>query len=559
MKVSDFTNFDEAAQAVKNENVWSKCNTNINKGETSVVYRCNKVKSRGEQCMAGVRLLLSTFNDTTTLFKSDHAHTCDTINEIHVSTRCPLSDEAKASIKRHFDNGLKYKQIRDELIRENIQLPSTSKMNNFLANLRRQKYGQATLSLSELRNVLQSSTNVPDNMDDAYVVDFNINDDGNAKMKFFVTSKTLLRNAVDTKLVCADTNYKLLWQGFPVHITGTVDINKKFHPFGISVTDTEELDDFRFMFESLKKGVALNFDSELNCKVLMSDAYPAIGNAFKEVFGSNKLILMCSAQMKKATKFKVDKLIPKAYRDEILHDVDMLQLSQTPNIFEKASQFFLAKYKMYEEFVEYFKQQWLIMHPNWYEGAAPLKTPSTDNALETFYRSLKNEKSLRERLPLEMFMKLLFDWIKSWGEAYTSGENIVCTTQCVNTSLLTEGYQWLYSNKRTIKNIDGSVMVPAGDQADLADWNKINQWESFDEFKQNAFLGWTTVVPEGGNWINGSCTCPGYYKEFLCKHIVGIAMRHKYLAVPIDAKIVPTSSQRKRGRPPIAKRALLLR
>lgn len=556
--MKDFLNFDDAVQAVKNENVWSKCNKSINKVETSIIYRCNKVKSRGEQCMAGVRLLLSAFDDTTTLFKSDYSHTCDTINEMYASTRCTLSDEAKSIIKKHFENGLKCKQIRDELIKANIQLPSTSRIRNYLTNLRKMKYGQANLSLSELVNVLQSSTNVPDNTDDAYVVDFHINDNGNGKIHFFVTSKTLLRNAINTKLVCADTNYKLLWQGFSVHITGTVDMNKRFHPFGISVTDTEEIDDFKFMFESLKKGVAENYNSYLDCEILMSNAALPVGNAFKEVFG-NKLILMCSAQMRRATKYKVDKLIPKEHREEILHDVDMLQLSQTPTIFEKASQLFLVKYKMYEEFIEYFKKQWLIMHPNWYEGAAPLKNPSTDNALESFYRILRNENSLRERLPLKMFMKLLMNWIKSWGTAYSRGENILATTPCVTTSLLTKGYQWLCSNKPTVKNIDSSLMVPAGDQADLANWNKINQWETFDEFKQNAFLMWTTLVPEGDNWINGTCTCPAYYKEFLCKHVVGTAMRLKYLAIPVEAIDAATKSQSKRGRPLIAKKALLHR
>ena len=28
-----------------------------------------------------------------------------------------------------------------------------------------------------------------------------------------------------------------------------------------------------------------------------------------------------------------------------------------------------------------------------------------------------------------------------------------------------------------------------------------------------------------GNWINGSCTCPIYFKRYVCKHIIGVAFR----------------------------------
>lgn len=67
-------------------------------------------------------------------------------------------------------------------------------------------------------------------------------------------------------------------------------------------------------------------------------------------------------------------LIPKDKQKEIISDIDTLQLSQNTEMFEKASTLFLEKYAKYEKFIDYFKQQWLHLHPNWYEGAcAPIK------------------------------------------------------------------------------------------------------------------------------------------------------------------------------------------
>lgn len=101
-------------------------------------------------------------------------------------------------------------------------------------------------------------------------------------------------------------------------------------------------------------------------------------------------------------------------------------------------------------------------------------------------------------------------------------------------------------------------MVPPEGASDLKEWDKIYKWNTFDEFKSNAFKGYCTVVPPNENWIKGTCTCPAFFKDFICKHIVGISMRLKCIDVPVEAKQIPIGSTRKRGRPSKAKRALLI-
>lgn len=83
-------------------------------------------------------------------------------------------------------------------------------------------------------------------------------------------------------------------------------------------------------------------------------------------------------------------------------------------------------------------------------------------------------------------------------------------------------------------------------------------WNTFDEFKIIAFQVWIVNLPEAENWINGSCTCPAFLKKYICKHLVGLAIRKKFVKPPPAAKQIPIGNKRKRGRPKLATRALLI-
>ena len=58
------------------------------------------------------------------------------------------------------------------------------------------------------------------------------------------------------------------------------------------------------------------------------------------------------------------------------------------------------------------------------------------------------------------------------------------------------------------------------------------------------------------NWKNAKCSCPAYFKNYICKHIIGLAARLKFIVIPNEAKTVPIGEKRKRGRPARAKKAL---
>ena len=53
---------------------------------------------------------------------------------------------------------------------------------------------------------------------------------------------------------------------------------------------------------------------------------------------------------------------------------------------------------------------------------------------------------------------------------------------------------------------------------------------------------------EKEKWMEGNCTCPAFFKQYLCRHIIGMSIRLKYAKPPPAAKTVPIGEKRKRGR-----------
>ena len=75
--------------------------------------------------------------------------------------------------------------------------------------------------------------------------------------------------------------------------------------------------------------------------------------------------------------------------------------------------------KKEKEFVEYINQMWFSSHQTWYEGAR-IKTPSTNNALESFNLVIKKEHTLRELLPLPRFFELCLQVVEKWSREYVN-------------------------------------------------------------------------------------------------------------------------------------------
>ena len=105
-----------------------------------------------------------------------------------------------------------------------------------------------------------------------------------------LTTKRLLRYALEARFILSDATYKLTYGGFPTLTGGTSDKNKNFHPFGTALCSLENIVDFAFFFRSIKSSCFREFDHLINPSILVADSADAITLGFKKVFYMKKRV-----------------------------------------------------------------------------------------------------------------------------------------------------------------------------------------------------------------------------------------------------------------------------
>lgn len=535
----------EALDVIKQERTWSKKTTSINDVGSRDFYRCNKVKARAkEQCVSGLFVLYHNDSRSVSIYRSKNDHNHDTLAERSKQIEEPVID----AVTKYVSDGVGRKQIMNRLHEEKLAVPTKTQINNLYKTVKQQIRGPPTISLSELVKILNEHSNVPDGWNQGFVLDHKIVEGKEIQFGFVVSSKKLLSNAIGKKLIADDTTYKILWQGFPVAPIGTVDKDRHFHLIAMCVSSNEKEEDFTFFFQTIKNKIFSVFNCELESKIILCDACKAISNGFLAVFGDDCLVLTCWFHVKKAIKKNILHLLPKEMHQGVFDDIDCLQLSTSPQIFEKASDLFLQKYAIFEEFVAYFRYEWLEQFRNWYEGAAE-KYPSTNNALESFNRYFKDERTLRE-------------WVMDWSVEYDSDARVpFVEIPSLTLEHWTKGYQWSRMNKVIQKRADVArdyLLIPPSNLIQIeSDCTECEVWKSFDDFKVNFFGAWKLNF-NVDDWEQSICSCPKFSKEYMCKHIVGVALRLRCAIAPPEAKNVRIGSKRKRDRPAKAKKALII-
>lgn len=557
--VKKFDNSGLAQKALDQEKIWSINYSNVSEEGKKIYYRCNKAKRRGSQCSAKRYLLYDSLSDAVFLYQTENDHDHDS-NE---STERGLSERLKEEINKLFDLHLKPKAIMTALSKvEGLKLPKMSQLRNYLSDRRRALYGNHTISLGELERWLQDNSTLPENSHEAFVTAYEISEK-EATFRFVLSSKYLLELAQEVNILHVDATYKLIWQGYPVLIVGTTDKQRKFHALCLAVSTTEQKDDFKLVFKSMKDNIQLLFSSAFRPTILVADAAKNIQNAFNEEFEDSK-VRMCWAHAKRNIQSKVESLVEKAAQRQILADIDILHSLTDQDAFDKATVYFLQKYEREKSFVEYFRDQWLLQNRNWYLGAAP-SSPSTNNALEAFNKVIKDSNTLRERLQLSRFLVLAKEMVNEWSLKYTQNpsENYFAKLPEITLKDWTDSYNWAKLPKEIViipnNNNDNLThyQVPAAEAKECAIFE--NPPENFDEFKEQFFNKWKVILPQNKEqWTQGTCTCPNFYKMYMCKHIIGLSIRLKYAVPPVEAKNIPLGQKRKRGRPSKAKPALII-
>ena len=255
---------------------------------------------------------------------------------------------------------------------------------------------------------------------------------------------------------------------------------------------------------------------------------------------------------------------------EMKEDIRLLQICAHEAMFTKATRLFLEKWRknadsLITEFINYFEEQWIRKLPHWYEGAAP-GFPSTNNGVEATNAILKRECTVRLRLPVGQFLHNITDLLESWSRRRDPA-SVNCTaysnTPAISLPTWTAAYQWASGDHDVLerKTSDGAFLFVSSAKFKKSISGSLiskfereeNKWKTFDNFKEWRTRIWTIRMTDGV-W---TCTCPPFMKEGVCKHSLGLQIRRKLVEVPPAAKQIPIGQKRKRGRPALAKKALL--
>lgn len=91
------------------------------------------------------------------------------------------------------------------------------------------------------------------------------------------------------------------------------------------------------------------------------------------------------------------------------------------------------------------------------------------------------------------------------------------------------------------------------------DFSKLSKsiTEDFETYKR-LFLKWKVTIVKEDVLSNSTCNCPAFGTEYICKHIVGLAIRMKLVTPPPEAKTIPIGEKRIPGRPSKIKPALMI-
>jgi hypothetical protein len=163
-----FTSKQESDLAIQQENLWSFHYSNATFEGQKNHYRCNKVKSRGRQCDAGLYLFHDATNNEIVLFRCDAEHTHDDLDSLNSK----MSLELQKEIKKLHEFKLKPKAILEALHEKQFQVPSIVQLKYFLTKIKKENYGPTTISLGELEQWCLESSQIPQDLDTPFVVSY---------------------------------------------------------------------------------------------------------------------------------------------------------------------------------------------------------------------------------------------------------------------------------------------------------------------------------------------------------------------------------------------------
>lgn len=425
--------------------------------------------------------------------------------------------------------------------------------------------------MTELVQFVEANKQIPDDMDSAFVVDFDRSpstEKMNKWFRFFVTTKRLLQNSVDAECIHADGTYRVMMEQYPLIVIGTTDRAQSFHLIGLGISNHETVGDYEFMFEAVKNGMMRTLNRTIEPRCLISDFAPAIRNGFKKVFPKAAATIMCYAHVRaNATKqiFKNQKNRPLVYSD-----LDHLHHLRTKQHFEIGNALFQKKkWKQKEpDLFKAFKTSFLVNYPNWYQGIAE-HAPKTNNALENFNGQIKRHQTFWKRKSLGHFKHRVLSMVEEISREYLCGKEFCQQTQVSDKAKLDAlaysktGKKFVIKERETNGTITPMLYVYSGGE-DLAlteadvdayletDWTVFSNFDQFITALNRIYEIKFALDPD--QWITSKCTCVQNAKKYICKHVLAAAIELGILTIEENYDNDPLEKNKKRGAPKKAPR-----
>lgn len=524
-------------------------------------FRCKKVPSdKKPWCNRQYLLYLPSDRAECIVQHNNMEHNC---TELMKNAKKRISPEMQDFIFGLFEKGtVKVDSVMNH-VKEEISknedfsaecLPKQRQIEYLLTKFRNSKV-QPLFQLGDLMEWCSDHSSFPENDNEAFVLASECSPLHSAlKFRFVLSTPEMLRRARNLETICIDATYKLNWHGFPLIVLGTVDRTKKFHPIAYACSTHETAEDYEFVFATFHDAIEILYEKKFEPKTLIADGADAIRNAFYKTFDSAVLDIMCFAHVIRNVRKRT--FSTKSNKQLILDDIRKIQLASNENTFLLMTKLFCEKWMSIEpEFVEYFKKEWLGVHCNWYEGAA-VYTPSTNNALESHNAVIKRTITMRKRLPLNQFLTSITDLMMDISKQYASGTREIINKPSVHKNLMRQAALFEQQKFKAFKAIRTTIptyIIPSSncpaELGNVAYYSTLVQksWTTFDEFINHGFQFFWIVQLSSDAWDSeSSCTCPSFFKNNMCKHIIALAMREKILTYADNLNPTVISAVRRR-------------
>jgi hypothetical protein len=177
-------------------------------------------------------------------------------------------------------------------------------------------------------------------------------------------------------------------------------------------------------------------------------------------------------------------------------------------------------------------------------------------------------------MPLAEFLTTANNVVKEWSKKRdpesVNHPKIVITEPTIGTKEFTDAYNWgkesfviktesMSFKEFFVKSKTAETQVSPSSIKRYCKANKSSQFRSFDEFRSICFSIWHVtfeINADSTNWKKANCSCPSYHKNYICKHVIGLAARLKFVTIPSVAMSNLIGAKRKRGRPALSRKAL---